>query len=194
VSELAITAPAAVAPRLGLYPERSLRRLDAIERAIIAFQSLLVTRAARLRAFRLARIVRAARRHDARLRGLDEARLRAEVAALRRLLRERPNPDLRRIAHSFALVREVSSRVLGMRHFNVQLIGAHALIRGMIAEMETGEGKTLTATLAATTMALAGHPVHVVTVNDYLAQRDAENMSRLYGFFGLTVGTVAQGM
>ena len=64
-----------------------------------------------------------------------------------------------------------------MRHFDVQLIGGHALIRGTIAEMETGEGKTLTATLAATTMALAGYPVHVVTVNDYLAQRDADNLA-----------------
>ena len=81
-----------------------------------------------------------------------------------------------------------------MRHFDAQLIGGYALIRGMIAEMDPGEGKTLTATLAATTMALAGHPVHVVTVNDYLAQRDAELMSELYRFFGLTVGTVVHGI
>jgi preprotein translocase subunit SecA len=193
VSELALLARA-LAPRLGLYSERVLRRTDAVDRAMVALQSLLVTRAARLRALRLARIVPAARRHEARLRGLDAAALGAEAATLRRLLRERPDPDLRRIARAFALVREVSRRILGMRHFDVQLIGGHALIRGMIAEMETGEGKTLTATLAATTMALAGRPVHVVTVNDYLARRDAEKMAPLYGFFGLTVGTVVQGM
>lgn len=183
-----------MAPRLGLYPERKSRRQDAVERAAVALQSLVMTRVSRLHNYRLGRIVPAAQVHEARLRGLDDAALRAEAASLSRLLREQPNPDLRRIGHAFAVVREVSSRILGMRHFDVQMIGSYALMCGMIAEMDTGEGKTLTATLAAITMALAGHPVHVVTVNDYLAARDAETMSPLYGFFGLTVGAITQGL
>src|SRR5262249_14193268 len=130
----------------------------------------------------------------ARLRSLDDAALQKEATDLRRVLRERAEPDLASTALAFALVREASARVMGLRHHDSQLIGGYALISGMIAEMDTGEGKTLTATLAATTMALAGHPVHVVTVNDYLVTRDAKNLSPLYAFFGLTVGTVVQGL
>ena len=88
----------------------------------------------------------------------------------------------------FATVREASKRVMKMRHFDVQIVGAMALHQGKIAEMRTGEGKTLTATLAAYLNALTGKGVHVVTVNDYLAARDASWMGRLYGFLGLTVG------
>ena len=86
------------------------------------------------------------------------------------------------VGEAFALIRELSDRILGKRHFDVQLIGAFAMIKGMLAEMATGEGKTLTATLVAGTAALAGIPVHVVTVNDYLVQRDAELMGPLYAF------------
>lgn len=91
---------------------------------------------------------------------------------------------------AFAVVREASVRVLGMRHFDVQLIGAMVLNDAKIAEMRTGEGKTLTATMAVYLNALPGKGVHVVTVNDYLAKRDAEWMGRLYNFLGLTVGTI----
>ena len=91
---------------------------------------------------------------------------------------------------AFALVREASDRVLGMRHFDVQLIGGIALHRGNVAEMKTGEGKTLVATLAAYLNALEGRGVHVVTVNDYLAQRDASWMGELYHFLGLSVGVI----
>ena len=80
------------------------------------------------------------------------------------------------VARSFALVREVAERTVGQRHFDTQIIGGKVLLGGMVAEMETGEGKTLTATLAAGTAALAGMPVHIITVNDYLARRDAEWM------------------
>jgi preprotein translocase subunit SecA len=90
----------------------------------------------------------------------------------------------------FALTREASVRSTGMRHFDVQLIGGIALHQGRIAEMRTGEGKTLVATLPATLNALTGRGVHVVTVNDYLATRDAEWMGRIYGFLGLTVGAI----
>ncbi|HRK37379.1 MAG TPA: preprotein translocase subunit SecA [Burkholderiaceae bacterium] len=92
------------------------------------------------------------------------------------------------LPEAFAVVREGSKRVMKMRHFDVQLIGGLALHNGKIAEMRTGEGKTLTATLAVYLNALTGNGVHVVTVNDYLARRDAEWMGRLYGFLGLTVG------
>ena len=97
-------------------------------------------------------------------------------------------------AHTFALIREVARRTLGTPHFDVQLIGGLVLLRGMIAEMETGEGKTLTATLAAGAAALAGIPTHIVTVNDYLAARDAEWMGPIYRALGLTVGTIVSGM
>jgi preprotein translocase subunit SecA len=92
------------------------------------------------------------------------------------------------LPEAFAVVREASRRVLGMRHFDVQMVGGMVLHDGKIAEMRTGEGKTLMATLAAYLNALAGKGVHVVTVNDYLASRDAEWMGRLYGFLGLTTG------
>jgi len=91
---------------------------------------------------------------------------------------------------AFALVREASVRTLGMRHFDVQLIGGIALHRGTIAEMKTGEGKTLMSTLPAYLNALSGKGVHIVTVNDYLAKRDAEWMAKIYNFLGLRVGTI----
>ena len=98
------------------------------------------------------------------------------------------------LPESFAVVREASKRVLGMRHFDVQLIGGIILHQGRIAEMKTGEGKTLVATLPVYLNALTGKGVHVVTVNDYLAKRDSEWMGKLYKFLGLTVGLVIAGM
>jgi preprotein translocase subunit SecA len=98
------------------------------------------------------------------------------------------------IPEAFAAVREASSRVFGMRHFDVQLIGGMILNDGKIAEMKTGEGKTLMATLAAYLNALPGNGVHVVTVNDYLAKRDSEWMGRVYGFLGMTTGVIISQM
>ena len=92
------------------------------------------------------------------------------------------------LPEAFAVVREASKRVLGMRHFDVQLVGGMVLHAGKIAEMRTGEGKTLMATLPAYLDALPGKGVHGVRVNDYLAQRDAQAMGKLYGFLGLTTG------
>jgi preprotein translocase subunit SecA len=114
-------------------------------------------------------------------------------------------PDLRRrlysegledhlVARTFAMVREIAGRRLGIRPFDVQLLGGRVMLEGKIAEMETGEGKTLTATLPACTAALAGIPVHIVTVNDFLVSRDAAWMEPVYRFFGLTVGTITEGM
>ncbi|WP_295713213.1 preprotein translocase subunit SecA [uncultured Mitsuokella sp.] len=98
------------------------------------------------------------------------------------------------LPEAFAVVREASRRVLGMRHFDVQLIGGMCLHEGKIAEMRTGEGKTLVATLPVYLNALTGEGVHMVTVNDYLAKRDSEDMGRLYRFLGLTVGLVVHDM
>ncbi len=98
------------------------------------------------------------------------------------------------VVHSFALIREVARRTLGIQHYPVQIIGGCAMLNGMIAEMETGEGKTLAATLPACTAALAGIPVHIITVNDYLVKRDAEWMGPVYRALGLRVGTILEGM
>src|SRR3954464_8429585 len=98
------------------------------------------------------------------------------------------------LVEAFAVVREAGRRVLNMRHFDVQLIGGMVLHRGMIAEMKTGEGKTLVSTLPCYLNALVGKGVHVVTVNDYLAKRDAEWMGRIHGFLGLTTGVVVHGL
>src|SRR5262245_48185328 len=95
---------------------------------------------------------------------------------------------------AFATVREAAKRTLGQRHFDVQLIGGMVLHEGAIAEMKTGEGKTLVATLPVYLNALAGKGVHVVTVNDYLARRDAEWMGRIYAFLGLTTGVIVHGL
>lgn len=101
-------------------------------------------------------------------------------------------PDL--VGHAFALVREVAFRTIGQRHFDTQIMGGWALLQGKLAEMATGEGKTLVASLAVSTAALAGVPVHVITVNDYLAERDAEAMAPIYRYLGLSVGVVIQGI
>ena len=98
------------------------------------------------------------------------------------------------LPEAFAVVREASKRVLGMRHFDVQMIGGIVLHRGNIAEMRTGEGKTLVATLPVYLNALSGKGVHVVTVNDYLAKRDSEWMGRLYNFLGLSTGLIVAGL
>lgn len=133
------------------------------------------------------------RERQGRLRGLSDAGLRAEANELRVSLRlAKPNGKSRREleASSFALVREAARRAVGMEHFDTQLLAAGALLRGRIVEMQTGEGKTLAATLAAGTQALAGTPVHVITANDYLAARDAAEMKTLYSLLGLDVGVV----
>src|SRR5690606_7606759 len=97
------------------------------------------------------------------------------------------------LPEAFAVVREAARRTLGERHYDVQLMGGIVLHEGRIAEMKTGEGKTLVATLPAYLNALAGRGVHVVTVNDYLAKRDAEWMGSVYRFLGLTVGVILHG-
>ena len=125
--------------------------------------------------------------------GLSDARLCAKTQEFRlRLTKGETLDDL--LPEAFAVVREASRRVLGLRHFDVQLIGGCILHRGNIAEMRTGEGKTLVATLPAYLNALEGKGVHVVTVNDYLARRDSEDMGRVYRFLGMSVGLIVHDM
>src|ERR671918_2327032 len=120
---------------------------------------------------------------------LDDAELRENADSLRERARNgEPLDEL--LPETFAVVREVSRRTMGMRHFDVQMIGGMVLHGGAIAEMKTGEGKTLTATLAVALNALAGEGVHVVTVNDYLARRDAEWMAPIYHGLGLSIGVL----
>ena len=120
---------------------------------------------------------------------LSDEQLQGATATFRdRLAEGETLDDL--LPQAFAVVREASKRVFGMRHFDVQMVGGIVLHRGEIAEMRTGEGKTLVATLAVYLNALEGKGVHVVTVNDYLARRDAETMGKLYNFLGLTVGVI----
>ncbi len=127
------------------------------------------------------------------LETLSDEALRAKTVAFReRLAAGATLDDL--LPEAFAVVREAAKRVLGMRHFDVQLIGGMVLHDGKIAEMKTGEGKTLVATLPVYLNALTGKGVHVVTVNDYLARRDAEWMGRLYGFLGLSTGVIVHGL
>jgi preprotein translocase subunit SecA len=123
---------------------------------------------------------------------LDDAEIRAEADELRERARNgEPLDDL--LPEAFALGREAARRTIGQRHFDVQLIGGMVLHDGSIAEMKTGEGKTLTATLAVFLNSLAGTPVHVVTVNDYLARRDAEWMGPIYDALGVSVGVIQAG-
>ncbi|MCE8020086.1 preprotein translocase subunit SecA [Halomonas sp. MCCC 1A11036] len=123
---------------------------------------------------------------------LDDAALQARTEEFRQRLTAGENLDTL-LPEAFATVREASKRVMNMRHFDVQMIGGMTLHRGRIAEMKTGEGKTLVATLAVYLNALPGNGVHVVTVNDYLARRDAEWMRPLYEFLGLSVGVIYAG-
>jgi len=187
------TAGRLLLPPARIYPERPdqadgwAERLDNIVTGIPAVLT------PGLLGARLRHIARRARRHEAQLRSLDDEGLLLYSRELRLKLRG-ARFDNETVARSFALIREAATRTVGMRHYDVQLLGGFAMLKGMIAEMETGEGKTLTATLPACTAALAGLPVHVITVNDYLAERDAALMGPVYSALGLTVAHVIHGM
>tara|TARA_R110000824_G_scaffold401758_2_gene615018 strand:- start:36786 stop:39518 length:2733 start_codon:yes stop_codon:yes gene_type:complete len=129
---------------------------------------------------------------EAEFEALSDADLQQKTAQLRERLASGESLDAL-LAPAFAIVREASKRVMGMRHFDVQMVGGMTLHRGRIAEMKTGEGKTLVATLAVYLNALTEKGVHVVTVNDYLARRDAEWMRPLYEFLGLSIGVIFSG-
>jgi len=150
-------------------------------------------------------VIAAINAREAEVRALSDEAIKERYAELRKQVQEQlkdADPEDKSykeklqavldpaIVPAFALAREAGRRFLNMRHFDVQLIGGIVLHEGKIAEMKTGEGKTLVATLPAVLNALAGRGVHIVTVNDYLARRDAEWMSPLYKALGLTVGVI----
>jgi preprotein translocase subunit SecA len=130
---------------------------------------------------------------ESKIKALSDDELRAKTAELKTKVQDNGAPLDEVLHEAFAMVREAGWRAVKMRHFDVQLIGGMVLHSGKIAEMRTGEGKTLVATLPAYLNALSGKGVHVVTVNDYLANRDAEWMGKIYRFLGLTVGTIVHG-
>ncbi|HDL9481604.1 TPA: preprotein translocase subunit SecA [Vibrio cholerae] len=136
---------------------------------------------------RLRKIVKEINNYEPTFEALSDEELKAKTVEFRQRIEQGENLD-QLLPEAFATVREASKRVFGMRHFDVQLIGGMVLHGGQIAEMRTGEGKTLTATLAAYLNALPGKGVHIVTVNDYLAKRDAETNRPLFEFLGMTVG------
>jgi preprotein translocase subunit SecA len=180
-------------PAQRLYPEAAERRETTLEGLLVAAQSRFVAATARRRASNLRRILPLVAAYEEEFRALATDHFPAAVR--RTALELRGNPDFPDavVARAFALIRELAERILGKRHYDVQVLGAFAMTTGMLAEMATGEGKTLTATLVAGTMGLAGVRTHVVTVNDYLARRDAEWMSPLYSALGLRVGIVESG-
>lgn len=183
-------------PRIIEYAETKDRKEDAVDRSWIWAQGALKTQGANRRARRLRPILRHTARHAAGFAALSDADLQAAARTIRPALRcqlDGHRLPLASAGRAFALVREAARRVLGLAPYDVQLLGAWAMMRGQIAEMRTGEGKTLCATLAVATTALTGRQVHVMTVNDYLARRDAEFTGPLYDFLGLTRAVVLQG-
>jgi preprotein translocase subunit SecA len=177
---------------IGAYPQREDVRDSWLER--VADNTLgFLRQHVHGRSLRYRGFINAVDKKSAGLEDLDEAALKSRVTDLRKQLYSVGLGD-ELVAESFALVREITSRRLGMRHYDVQLYGGWVMLKGMIAEMETGEGKTLTATLPACTAAMAGIPVHIVTVNDFLVARDAKWMSPVYQALGLSVGTITENM
>ncbi len=174
---------------LGDYPERDPDARDEPGRRAAGVPPAARRRDRRLSLRSLAAFVAAVHRAAADLAAGDGADIPAQVADLGKALASRGLDD-DVIARCFALVRHVSASTLGMTHHDTQLIAGRVMIGGALAEMQTGEGKTLAATLPACTAALAGIPVHVITANDYLAGRDAATMGPLYRALGLTVGAV----
>ena len=186
------TAAGVLLPALDLGAERedpAPKFLDWLDQWLVGVTSPLRERA------RLRRMYRALPRIEVLGRdyaGITEAELVERVAAFRRVMR-RGGLTQANIERCFAIVREISWRKLGLRHHNVQLLGGLAMLDGRVAEMATGEGKTITAGLAASAAALAGTPVHVITVNDYLAARDLATLKPVYDFLGLTTGLIQSG-
>ena len=183
-------------PAILEYVERPDAADEDLDRWVRNASGAVISRGASARARRLREILRETSRFESQMRVASDRELQERARALRVELRgamEEGRLSVRAAGPAFALIREASERVVGLRHYDVQMVAGWALMKGMIAEMQTGEGKTLAATLAASTAALAGVPVHIITVNDYLAERDAEEMGPLYRFLGLSVATVVEG-
>jgi preprotein translocase subunit SecA len=189
VSSAALLRPGSA---IGAYPQREDVRDSWLDKAAASTFGFL-RQHVHGRSPRYQNFINAVNKKSDGLDNLEDEILKNHITEFRkRLYSEGLKDDL--VAESFAMIREVTSRRLGMRHHDVQLYGGWVMLQGMIAEMETGEGKTLTATLPASTAALAGIPVHIVTVNDFLVARDAKWMGPIYQALGLTVGTITEGM
>ena len=172
-----------------LYAERRDLKDGRLDRLLGRLRGRGAQRAAPLRRRRLQQFAERVAARAAELSALETEHLRDRATAVRTALQVQGLAGAP-VVECFALVREVCSRLLGLRHYPVQLMGGYAMLRGALAEMPTGEGKTLTAVLPAVTVALAGAPVHVITVNDYLASRDAAYLAPVYEFFALRVGLI----
>ncbi len=175
-----------------LYPEREEPKLGKVERLAATVGGLFAPWL-RPKPERFSWILGAVNAQAQSMGEWSDRKILEESLSLRPLVRRQGYRE-ELVGKAFALVREVAHRTLSMRHVDVQLIGGLVILKGMIAEMETGEGKTLTATLPAVALALAGVPVHIITVNDYLAKRDADWMRPIYEGLGLRVGTIVHGM
>lgn len=176
----------------GVYPEREDPRLSWLDEQGDRLGGLVRTRLQRRRA-RAEQVADRTMALAGEIEALSDVEILDAANSLRSKLRGDGLLDAH-VARGFALAREVAVRHIDQRPYRVQVIGAYYLLHGIVAEMETGEGKTLTATLPASVMALAGVPVHVVTVNDYLVGRDAENMRPVYEALGLGIGMIQHGM
>ncbi len=174
----------------GSYPEKTAQNQSWFDAVIAQIGGFIAARL-NLQKRRLQVFVRRVAKAGELLSPLDDVAFKGRIDAMKKVLR-RDGLANKHLAMAFAIVREASARTLGMRHYDVQLMAGRVLIDGKLAEMETGEGKTLMATLPASVAALAGIPVHVITVNDYLVARDAEQMSPLYNYLGLTVGVIGE--
>jgi preprotein translocase subunit SecA len=176
----------------GAYPERAERDEGALDRSWRRLRAVLRPP---LPASRLQGFVASVHAHAGAAAALGSTALAVRAAELgRALARQRRLGLAPQTGELFALVREAATRTFDQRHFEVQLVGGLALLEGHVVEMETGEGKTLTATLAAASAALAGIPTHVITANDYLAARDASQMRPLFAALGLEVGLIQHGL
>lgn len=190
MSDVSLPRPGDV---LGVYPEREDERVSTPDR-IFANAVAWVRRKLALRYVEAPRFLRLVQRAEVEIAALQGQTAADHLLRLRRDLRLATALSPQLVARSFATVRVAAKERLGLHLHNVQLLGGLVMLRGQIAEMDTGEGKTLVATLPAATAALSGTPVHVITVNDFLARRDADWMSPVYAALGLTVGVIFEGM
>lgn len=183
-------------PRVEEYAERVERETTALDRFGANLAASIFANAAGLRHHMFRPILRHMARHAGRFAAQDDAALRAEARTIRLRLRSALRGHSLPVAvagEAFALLCETAERILSKRPYDVQAIGAWAMMNGHVAEMRTGDGKSLSAVVAAATVALSGRQVHLLTVNDYLVARDAEEFAAFYSFLGLTVATVVAG-
>ena len=177
---------------LGFYPEQKTEYKDGVDQ-FLTHGSRLTQRLIKFRKNKLQTFVDRVNQHHDRLHEISDKKLKIIIAKLRRKLILDFNNE-KTVALTFSVIKEIADRQLSMPHYDVQIMGGWVMFNGMLAEMQTGEGKTLTATLPACTAALAGIPVHIISVNDYLVTRDAELMKPIYDGLGLSVGTITEKM